>query len=124
MPVIAPVAVLKFKPVGRLGLMEKVIPVPSVMVGIMGVMSDFSLITKGDAYEKAALLSSIILNLNILVDGVPPVMVYSTKPCVDDGVPDNAPVVGSRLKPAGSAGEIVWPELDPAGNTAEFALPT
>ena len=41
----------------------------------MGVISDFSLIINGVAYEKAALLSSIILNLNALEAGVPPEIV-------------------------------------------------
>ena len=49
MPVIIPVDVFKFSPVGRLGLTEKVIPVPAEIVGTIGVIADFSGNEKGVA---------------------------------------------------------------------------
>ena len=42
MPVIAPVIEFKLRPVGRFGVTEKVIELPAVIVGTIGVMADFS----------------------------------------------------------------------------------
>ena len=98
-------------------------------VGLSATIADPTVYTFGELYDKAEGATSFTV-ITIPKDVLPPelaaVTVYVPIGVIAVGVPEIIPVVVSKDNPAGSAGEIEYPETVPeiVGFKAAMAEPT
>ena len=109
-PEIAPVDVLKERPLGSVGEIDHEVTAPPLVLGVAVVMAESLVSVNGlPLYTMDDGAISLTVMVTVAVE-LPPELLAVTVYCVWDetavGVPEMAPVELENRRPAGSAGEI------------------